>query len=213
MENLDAILQAIDSRLAEKNQVRESALGESRRIVQAASKVIRAVHRHEWDDARAMLDAASRSVEAMNAKTLPVAEIYWAGYVQDAQKEFAEAHLTLALVQQERLPSPEVLGVEDAAYLNGLAEAASELRRYVLDLVRHGHLSEADGLLEAMEEVYSRLITVDYPHAITDNLRRTTDMLRGVLERTRGDVTLAMKQQELREALRSLEGRLQEGAP
>jgi translin len=212
MENLDSILQAIDGRLAEKNQVRESALGESRRIVQAASKVIRAVHRHEWDDARRMLDDASAVVEAMNARTLPVAEIYWAGYVQDAQKEFAEANLTLALVQQKLLPSPESLGVEDAAYLNGLAEAASELRRYVLDLVRHGHLSEADQLLEAMEEVYSRLITVDYPHAITDNLRRTTDMLRGVLERTRGDVTIAMKQQELRQALQSLESSLQKGA-
>ncbi len=211
MDNLDSILQAIDGRLSEKNGVREAALGESRRLVQASSKVIRAVHRHEWDEARGLLAEAGSIVAAMNEKTLALAEIYWAGYVQDAQKEFAEANLTLALVRQEPLPTPEALGVEDAAYLNGLAEAASELRRYVLDLVRHGHLSEADQLLEAMEEVYSRLITVDYPHAITDNLRRTTDMLRGVLERTRGDVTMAMKQQELQEALRGLERRLQQG--
>jgi translin len=211
MDNLDSILQAIDGRLSEKNGVREAALGESRRLVQASSKVIRAVHRHEWDEARRLLNEAGSIVAAMNEKTLALAEIYWAGYVQDAQKEFAEANLTLALVRQEPLPTPEALGVEDAAYLNGLAEAASELRRYVLDLVRHGHLSEADQLLEAMEEVYSRLITVDYPHAITDNLRRTTDMLRGVLERTRGDVTMAMKQQELQEALRGLERRLQQG--
>jgi translin len=211
MDNLDSILQAIDGRLSEKNGVREAALGESRRLVQASSKVIRAVHRHEWDEARGLLAEAGSIVAAMNEKTLALAEIYWAGYVQDAQKEFAEANLTLALVRQEPLPTPEALGVEDAAYLNGLAEAASELRRYVLDLVRHGHLSEADQLLEAMEEVYSRLITVDYPHAITDNLRRTTDMLRGVLERTRGDVTMAMKQQELQEALRGLESRLQQG--
>jgi translin len=211
MDNLDNILQAIDGRLSEKNGVREAALGESRRLVQTSSKVIRAVHRHEWDEARRLLDEAGSIVAAMNEKTLALAEIYWAGYVQDAQKEFAEANLTLALVRQELLPTPEALGVEDAAYLNGLAEAASELRRYVLDLVRHGHLSEADQLLEAMEEVYSRLITVDYPHAITDNLRRTTDMLRGVLERTRGDVTMAMKQQELQQALRGLESRLQNG--
>jgi translin len=211
MDNLDSILQAIDGRLSEKNGVREAALGESRRLVQASSKVIRAVHRHEWDEARGLLAEAGSIVAAMNEKTLTLAEIYWAGYVQDAQKEFAEANLTLALVRQEPLPTPEALGVEDAAYLNGLAEAASELRRYVLDLVRHGHLGEADQLLEAMEEVYSRLITVDYPHAITDNLRRTTDMLRGVLERTRGDVTMAMKQQELQQALRGLESRLQNG--
>lgn len=213
MNNLDAIIQAIDERLSAKNSVREQALNESRRLVQGASKAIRAVHRHEWEDAQRMLAELSEVARRMNEKTLAVPDLYWTGYVQDAQKEFAEAHLTFALARQEPLPAPDTLGVEDAAYLNGLAEAASEMRRYVLDLVRHGHIEEADQLLDAMEEVYSRLITIDYPHAITDNLRRTTDMLRGVLERTRGDVTVAMKQQELREALRSMEARLREGAP
>ncbi len=211
MDNLDDILQGIDSRLAEKHRVREGALSESRRVVQHASKVIRAVHRHEWDEAQALLDEANTLVRQMREKTEHAADLYWSGYVQDAHKEFAEAHLTLALVRETRLPSPEEIGVEDAAYLNGLAEAASELRRYILDLVRHSELAEADRLLEAMEEVYSRLIAIDYPHAITDNLRRTTDSLRGVLERTRGDVTVAMRQQTLQEALRSLESRLQEG--
>lgn len=211
MKNLDTLLQAIDDRMAEKNQVREEALNESRRVIQEASKVIRAIHRHEWAEAERLLDGAATLARAMNERTLLVPDLYWTGYVQDAQKEIAEAHLTLALVRQVALPEPGTIGVEDAAYLNGLAEAASELRRYILDLVRHNHLEEADQLLEAMEEIYSRLITVDYPHAITNNLRRTTDVLRAVVERTRGDVTVAMKQQTLQEALRSVEARLREG--
>ncbi len=129
MDNLDDILQGIDSRLAEKHRVREGALSESRRVVQHASKVIRAVHRHEWDEAQALLDEANTLVRQMREKTEHAADLYWSGYVQDAHKEFAEAHLTLALVRETRLPSPEEIGVEDAAYLNGLAEAASELRR------------------------------------------------------------------------------------
>jgi translin len=209
MENLESVLQEIDTRMEEKNAIREQTLNESRHLVQYASKIIRAIHRHEWEEARALLAEAGSLMMAMNHRTLSSPDIYWAGYVQDAQKEFAEAHLTLALVRNESLPSPTELGVEDASYLNGLAEAASELRRYVLDLVRHGELEEADRLLEAMEEVYGHLIAIDYPHAITNNLRRTTDSLRGVLERTRGDVTTAMKQKELQDALRALEARLQ----
>ncbi|MDQ4078573.1 MAG: haloacid dehalogenase [Chloroflexota bacterium] len=211
MDNIDEILQGIDERLEQKNAVREGALSVSRRVVQHASKVIRAVHRHEWEEAQALLQDTATLVEEISEQTGTASDLYWTGYVQDAQKEYAEAHLTLALVRQTALPLPKEIGVEDAAYLNGLAEAASELRRYILDLVRHNELVEADRLLDSMEEVYSRLITIDYPHAITNNLRRTTDQLRGVLERTRGDVTVAMKQQELKEALRGVEARLAEG--
>jgi translin len=208
MNNIDPIFQTINERLNEKNSIREEALRVSRRVIQQASKVIRAIHRHDWEQATALLENATMLVESMNQKTLTVPDLYWRGYVQDAQKEFSEANLTLALVRHAELPTPTELGVEDAAYLNGLAEATSELRRYILDLVRHSNLTEADQLLDTMEEVYSRLITIDYPHAITNNLRRTTDVLRAVLERTRGDVTVAMKQQELQQALRSLEARL-----
>ncbi|MGH2543477.1 MAG: haloacid dehalogenase [Ardenticatenaceae bacterium] len=211
MDNLDAIVQRIAGRLEEKNRVREGALSLSRHVIQQASKVIRAVHRHEWEEAQRLLSETSALVQTMNEQTAAAPDLYWTGYVQDAQKEYAEAHLTRALVRQMALPAPEEIGVEDASYLNGLAEAASELRRYILDLVRHSRLAEADRLLDSMEEVYSQLIAIDYPHAITNNLRRTTDVLRSVLERTRGDVTVAMKQQELQEALRSMEAHLLKG--
>ena len=210
MDNIDQIIQEIDERLDQKNQVREEALRDSRRVIQQGSKIIRAIHRHEWENARNLLDAAAELVQTMNEKTRPLPDLYWTGYVQDAQKEFTEANLTLALVRHTPLPTPTELGVEDASYLKGLSEAASELRRYILDLVRQSELSEADQLLNTMEEVYSHLIAIDYPHAITNNLRRSTDVLRSVLERTRGDVTVAMRQQELQEALRSVEARLQE---
>lgn len=210
VNNLDEIMQAIDARLESKNVVREEALTLSRRVVQRASHAIRAVHRREFDDAQTILQEMRTVIDEMHRLTHGQPDIYFTGYVQDAQKEYIEAHLTRAIVQGQPLPTPEELEVEDASYLNGLGEAASELRRYVLDLIRHDEMAEAERLLEAMEEVYSQLITVDYPHAITGNVRRTSDMLRGVLERTRGDVTVAMKQRELQRALERFEQRIRQ---
>jgi translin len=128
-------------------------------------------------------------------------DIYWTGYVQDAQKEYAEANIVYAVIAGEDIPTPEQLGVEPAAYLNGLGEAAGEMRRFVLDRIRHGEAERCERVLNTMEDIYSLLVTVDFPDAITNGLRRTTDMVRGVLERTRGDVTFALQQRQLTEAL------------
>lgn len=201
MNNLDTLLQEIDRRMAEKNAVREAALAESRRVIQQAAKVVKSIHRREWTEAETLLAEATTLAATMNEKTLALPELYWTGYVLDAQKEYAEAHLLLAMVRGGALPTPESLGVEDAVYLNGLAEAASELRRFILDLVRHNDFAEAEKLIGVMEDTYAALMTVDYPHALTNNLRRTLDVLRPVLERTRGDLTVAMKQQSLQDAL------------
>ncbi len=137
---------------------------------------------------------------------LPHPALLHAGYTQDALKEYAEAHLTLALVRGASLPTAEELQVEPAAYLNGLAEAASELRRYVLDALRKGDTGDCERLLGAMDEVYSLLVTVDYPDAVTGGLRRTTDALRAVLERTRGDLTVSLRQEQLLAALERAKG-------
>jgi translin len=144
-------------------------------------------------------------VEATRQELLGHPDLYWAGYVQDAQKEFAEASIVAAMVQGRDLPGPEELEVEDAPYLNGLAEAASEMRRYVLDIIRRGgsaDIAEAERALQLMDDVYTNLITVDFPDSITGGLRRTTDSLRAVLERTRGDLTLTIRQAQLERALR-----------
>jgi translin len=155
-----------------------------------------------------MAEARELAVTICNA-TDPYPDLYYAGYTQDALKELAEAFITVALAQNEPLPTPDDIGVEAPAYLNGLAEAASEMRRRCLDLIRRGDNAMAEQLLLAMDEVYAVLMTFDFPDAITGGLRRRVDMLRGVLERTRGDLTMSMRQEALRQALREFERRLE----
>ncbi|HEX2912530.1 MAG TPA: haloacid dehalogenase [Chloroflexia bacterium] len=203
-ENLvETTISRIVARIDLKNKAREQALSESRQVIRNAANSIRATHRKNFDQASALLEEGRQRLVTIKNILENYPDLYWAGYVQDAQKEYAEARLTFALVNSEPLPSPEELGVEDAPYLNGLGEAASELRRYILDMIRHGHeaAGRSEELLDRMEEVYSQLVTIDYPDVLTGGLRRTTDLVRGVLERTRGDLTLTLRQQELEAAL------------
>lgn len=210
MPALSEIVAEIDRRLEEKDRVREEVLAISRQVVQRAGRAVRAVHRGEFEDAQTLLREADALMDRMRALTAPHPDIAYAGYTQDAQREYAEAYLTYAFVVGGDVPAPEALGVEDAPYLNALGEAASELRRTILDHIRRGELEPVEGWLDIMEEVYSLLHTVDYPHAITNNLRRTVDALRAVLERTRGDVTTAIRQQVLQQALADFERRTRE---
>jgi len=193
-------------RFANLSTTRDGAVVEGRQLIRLAANSIRATHRGQLADAERQLTEAQRRLEALCAALRPYPNLYWAGYVQDAMKEVAEAAITLAMVTDRPLPSPTDLGVEDAAYLNGLAEAASELRRDVLDSLRAGDLPRAERLRTVMDDVYSALVTVDLPDAMTGGLRRTTDALRAVLERTRGDVTLAAVQGRVEVALRQLLG-------
>ena len=208
VNNLDTLADKILAGLDAKNSAREEALRLSRLLVQHASRTIRAVHRYEWDEAERILGDAQSIVENLKAATRPQPELYAAGYAQDALKEYAEAHITRALALGQDLPDPDALGVEYAAYLNGLGEAIGEMRRHSLDLIRRGEIEHAERLVEAMDEVYAFLTTVDYPDAVTNGLRRTTDMVRGVTERTRGDLTTAARQEKLQAALRDFEARL-----
>jgi translin len=135
-------------------------------------------------------------------------DLYWTGYVQDAQKELVEACATFALVKGGPLPDPNALGIAPGPFLNGLAEAVGELRRYTLDLLRRGEMDGCERLLDAMDEIYAMLVTIDYPDALTSGLRRTTDSTRGIVEKTRGDLTLALRQEALSAALRAAERQL-----
>jgi translin len=183
---------------------RDRALGEGRQLVRLAANSIRATHRGELNDAERLLGEARQRLTQLTADVRPFPNLYWAGYVQDAMKEVAEAALTLAAVAGRPLPGPDDLGIEDAPYLNALAEAASELRRDVLDCLRAGDLAQAEALLRTMDDIYAALVTVDFPDAITGGLRRSTDALRAVLERTRGDLTLAAVQGRVERALRQV---------
>jgi len=206
--NLDEIGEAILARLEHKHSQREKVLGASRYLVQHAARAIRAIHRREWETAREIMTEAERLLAEMNAAAEDHADLKAAGYTLDAQKEYTEAHLTWALVRGEDLPSPEELGVADAAWLNGLGEAGGELRRAALDLIRRGQIEEAEVVLGRMEDIYTYLSTVDFPSAITRDVRRTNDMVRGVTERTRGDLTLPVRQEQLKAALDRFEARM-----
>ena len=197
MTELAEIIEGIRQDLTLKNQVRDLTLSRSRELIRLCALSIRAIHRHDWAEAEQLLQSARDAAGVMTADLELYADLNGAGYTQDALKELVEAHALYAFVGEAELPAPADLGVPAAAYLNGLAEAASELRRFVLDLIRLGRVTEAEPYLDQMDEIYSHMVTMDFPDALTGGLRRTTDMLRGVLERTRGDLTLSVRQEEL----------------
>lgn len=210
MPELTQIIDSLRAEFATKNEVRDVTLGRSRELIRLCSLSIRSIHRHEWDEASALLASARQAAAVMTSSLSTYADLNEAGYTQDALKELVEAHVLYAFVRSSPgpggrawgdLPGPTELNVPPAAYINGLAEAASELRRFILDLIRLGRTAEAEPYLILMDEVYSHLIAIDFPDALTGGLRRTTDMLRGVLERTRGDLTVAVRQEELQAAL------------
>lgn len=196
--------------LDRKNAAREQALRWSRELVRTCATSIRAIHRHEFSTAEELLAQAHALNGQLCSELTSMGDLYWSGYVQDAQKELVEACCTLALVRREALPDPAGLGVAPGPFLNGLAEAVGELRRYLLDLLRRGEVDGCELLLGAMDDIYSLLVTLDYPDALTGGLRRTTDNTRGIVEKTRGDLTLALRQEALVAALRVAEGSIEQ---
>ena len=208
MADLGSIVQPLRRLLETKNQVRDATLTHSRDLVRLCANSIRATHRLEFDQAQALLDQAGQLGQQMRADTAGHPDLYYAGYTQDSLKEYAEACITLAAVMDRPIPSAEDLGVEAATYLNGLAEAMGEMRRHVLDLLRQDQVERAETILALMDEAYWQLVTVDFPDVITGDLRRRTDMVRGVLERTRADLTTSQEQLRLRQAISRLEATL-----
>jgi translin len=180
---------------------REAGLTTCRQLIQIASKCIRHIHRHQFAEAEVLLSQAAQTAAIAREKLQDHPELYFAGYLQDAEKEWVEAAAVLAIVQDRPLPSPPELGVQLSSYLNGMGEAASECRRYVLDEMRKGRLDVAERILKSMETIYDDLITFDFPDSLTGGLRRTCDALRGVIERTRSDITMTQSQRELLEEL------------
>jgi translin len=191
--------------------MRDQALAQARQLTRACSLAIRAVHRDDKETMEAQLTAARNLADKTRGELASHADLYYAGYTQDALKEFVEANVTCALIQNQPLQTPEELGVEDATYLNGLAEVVGELRRRTLDILRHGYSQEAERLLSHMDEIYSVLVTMDYPDAITNGLRRQTDLARGIIEKTRGDVTFSLRGENLTQAIRQLSSQLNSG--
>ena len=192
--------------LEKSHEVREADLANSRKAIQLSSRAIRAAHRGEFDAAKELSDAAGQTLSRRGTGSNPAVS---GGFRFDGEKEFVESALAIALLDGQPIPEPADLGVGFPAWLNGLAEAASELRRAALDAIRQGDAARADELLGIMDESLSLLGTIDFPEGVTGGLRRRTDQLRGVVERTRGDVTHALRQSALEDRMSSLESRLQ----
>jgi translin len=206
--NLDIIVERIVATLKLKNAVRDLTLQRSREMIRFCANSIRATHRHEFDEADNLLTQAKAVAALMIKDVEPYPDLFFAGYVQDATKELAEAAITLAVITDQPLPGPEELNIEYAAYLNGLGEATGEMRRYALDSMRRDALEDAERLLGVMDDVYTYLVTIDFPDALTGGLRRTTDLVRGVTERTRGDLTTTLQEHKLQVALRNFSNHL-----
>lgn len=191
-----------------ENAAREKGLSLSRDAIQFCANSIRAAHRGDADQSAQLLDAARNNVEEAQAVLLPYPRLYYAGFLQDAEKEYAEAFCTRALIHSETLPVPSDLNVGTAPFLNGLGEAIGEMRRHTLDLIRENRLDRAEEILGLMDDAYFLLASIDYPNAITSGLKRTNDMVRGVTERTRGDLTTAIRRNRLEKKLEELENKL-----
>ena len=210
ISNLEPIAEKIRSQLSGKHQAREAGLPLSREAIRHCANSIRATHRGEFDEARRLMEKARSCLNQAHSALEAHPDVFNAGFVHDSQKEYAEAAITLALASGNPLPDPDELQVQYPAYLNGMAEAAGEMRRHLLDTLRRGDVDRCEEILGYMDEIYSILITIDYPDAITGGLRRTTDMVRGVLERTRGDLTVAYRQSELESRLKHLQQTLED---
>jgi translin len=210
MNNLILICNAIREDLERRNAARDRAIVLSRQLIRHCSECIRAIHRRDWDGADAKLNDVGSGAAELKSVVSEYPDLYHTGYTQDALKEVAEAFITRAIIGDEPLPSPKDLDIESATYLKGMGEAATELRRFILDVMRRedGHSAEAENLLKAMDDIYDQLVTFDFPDALTHGLRRQTDVARGVLERTRGDLTQSLRQQNLQDALKRLENQL-----
>jgi translin len=203
-ESLAGAIAAIDDELAEANRARETALVSCRRVIRAAGSSIRAIHRLDADAAVAHADGAETALREAQRVLSPFPAVGHAGFLHDAEKEYTEARAVAALVADGPVPTPSELGVAASAWMRGVAEAASELRRHLLDRLREGDVERGESLLAAMDEVYDALVVVDYPDALTNGLRRTLDALRAVLERSRGDVTTTVLQTRLQRAIEGL---------
>lgn len=208
MEHLEEIADRIHISFENRTAARDRILSQARTLTRHCSNAIRATHRSERDEADKQLNEARKLADGFRNILNEYPDLFYAGYTQDALKEYAEASIVYSLVEGPNLPSPEKIGVEYAVFLQGLAEAVGELRRRCLDLIIKGNPLDAERLLEHMDDIYATLVTMDYPDAITGGLRRLTDLARSITERTRGDMTISLRQEKLETSLRNLEDRL-----
>lgn len=206
--NLEGLSDRIRESFERQNDIRDEALAQSRNLTRHAARAIRAIHREDSNLAQQHLSEANILAKAMREGLSNEPDLYFSGYVQDALKEYCEAHLTVATILNKDWPTPEDLQVAFATYLNGMSEVVGELRRRIMDIMRSGHSQEVERLLEVMDDIYAQLVTMDFPDALTYGLRRRTDIARSIIERTQADVTISYRQQQLEKKIADLSEQL-----
>lgn len=199
--NLQQVGERIRAHLSLKQAAREKALQICRQVILSSSTSVRAIHQGEYDSARKETNSARDLLTELSQNLSEHPDLLYSGFVHDAQKEYVEAKVLLILVSGEAIPDPDELGVFYVAYLNGLGEVTGELRRQMLDRIREGSPERGEEYLRLMDDIYALLVSINLPDAVTGNLRRTKDMVRGILERSRGDLTLALSQKGLERKL------------
>ena len=208
MRGMNEICDHIRVRFDDMDRAREHSLGLSRRIIRNSGDAIKAIHRGEWDRADQLVNETGDLVKQVNDLLSDKPDIYYSGYVGNAQTEYAEVSVLGAVLRDTTIPTPHELGIDDAAYLNGIGDVVGELRRHILDLIRKGCPSEGEKYLDVMDEFYTELMSIDYPDAITHGLRKKTDVARSLIERTRGDLTNALQVKDLKSAMEQFEKRI-----
>jgi translin len=201
MRGMNEICDHIRVRFDDMDRAREHSLGLSRRIIRNSGDAIKAIHRGEWDRADELVQETGNLVKQVNELLSDKPDIYYSGYVGNAQTEYAEVSILRAVLRDTPIPSPRELTIDDAAYLNGVGDAIGELRRHILDQIRKGRPEEGEKYLDVMDEFYTELMSFDYPDAITHGLRKKTDVARSLIERTRGDLTNALQVKDLKSAM------------
>ncbi|MFO7945466.1 MAG: haloacid dehalogenase [Armatimonadota bacterium] len=210
LEGIEETAEEIRKELNALHEARETAYSKSRDIVRSSSISIKSVHREEFDRARDALEETREMVQEMHTALADAPGLSYGGFVADSEKEYAEAAITLACVTGETIPTHDDLNIPGAAWLNGLAEVVGEFRRHVLDMIRTNNLDRAEKFLGAMDDIYQVIMSFDYPDAIALGLRRRSDAARGMVERSRGDLTNALRQASLEKRLKELEESLQQ---
>ena len=205
IESVDELAEAISRYFESKDEARERALKLNRVVIRKCGAAIRSIHREEFEKAEVLMNEAGSFLEEIRALLSDHTDVRYAGFVTNAEQEYAEARMVYSIITQNKTPAPDEIGVEMVGYLGGLGDTTGELRRHILDLIRKGRPEDGEPYLEAMEEIYHLLMLFDYPDAITGGLRRKSDMARSLLERTRGDLTNAIGQRKLEVQLAQLE--------
>ncbi|WP_457619607.1 hypothetical protein [Methanopyrus sp.] len=199
--NLRETIEDIRGELDALDEARDEAQVVLRDLHKLSSEAVYEVHRGNLEEARRRLDEAAELVSKLHDLLGDFPELLRTGFAENHLQEYAEAEILYSIVKDLRAPSPEEINVSPRAYLLGLLDAVGELRRIVVDALREGDLDRAEEFLGIMEEIYSLTMTFDYPRSVVPNLKRKQDVARSLLEKTRSEVTIAGKTEELKRAL------------